>query len=131
MSKISVDETGCWIWLGNRDQDGYGQFHYEKTVRSHRFIYEYHNGDIPEGMTVHHTCERRECVNPDHLTLTSIRDNVLANGGPSAINAAKTHCIRGHEFSEKNTYVNTNGARECRTCRRLRKKKSQKRYLER
>lgn len=32
-------------------------------------------------------------------------------------NASKTHCIRGHEFTPENTYVNTGNGRGCRTCR--------------
>lgn len=36
--------------------------------------------------------------------------------------AAKTHCKRGHEFTEENTYRRPgNTARNCRTCRRIRK----------
>lgn len=34
-------------------------------------------------------------------------------------NKAKTHCSRGHPYSEENTYVHPErGYRECRTCRR-------------
>lgn len=35
----------------------------------------------------------------------------------------KTHCLRGHEFSEVNTYRPTSGGRYCRTCRTLNSKK--------
>jgi hypothetical protein len=31
-----------------------------------------------------------------------------------------THCKRGHEFTPENTYVQPNGRRVCRTCKRLR-----------
>ena len=35
----------------------------------------------------------------------------------AAIFRAKTHCKRGHEFTDENTYVH-NGTRACRTCKR-------------
>jgi hypothetical protein len=35
--------------------------------------------------------------------------------------ANKTHCIRGHEFTSRNTYPRGNG-RECRACMRIRKR---------
>ena len=46
--------------------------------------------------------------------------------GPSAVNAAKTHCIHGHEFTKENTvWQRRNGrvaGRGCRTCRNERAK---------
>jgi len=38
-------------------------------------------------------------------------------------NASKTHCLRGHEFNEENTYFSKEGSRCCRTCKRMHKKK--------
>jgi hypothetical protein len=38
--------------------------------------------------------------------------------GSSALNAAKTHCLRGHEYTEENTSW-SNGTRSCKTCRAL------------
>lgn len=32
--------------------------------------------------------------------------------------ARKTHCVRGHEFTEANTYVRADGERNCRSCAR-------------
>lgn len=36
--------------------------------------------------------------------------------GPAAVNAAKTHCPRGHEYTAENTLA-VKGGRWCRTCR--------------
>ena len=41
------------------------------------------------------------------------------NKGPTAVNAAKTHCIRGHEFTEANTHLDHKGNRHCKACRRI------------
>jgi hypothetical protein len=38
--------------------------------------------------------------------------------GLPAINARKTHCIHGHEFTVENTNIRPNGWRECRACKR-------------
>jgi|WetSurMetagenome_2_1015567.scaffolds.fasta_scaffold56958_4 hypothetical protein len=36
----------------------------------------------------------------------------------ASLNKEKTHCKNGHEYTEENTYINTRGSRECRTCLR-------------
>lgn len=35
-------------------------------------------------------------------------------------NARKTHCLRGHEFTDENTYRDSKGSRQCRECTRIR-----------
>jgi len=37
-------------------------------------------------------------------------------------NKDKTYCKRGHEFTKENTYLRSNGGRQCRTCMSLRNK---------
>lgn len=37
--------------------------------------------------------------------------------GMPAINAAKTHCPKGHEYTPENTYYRERGWRHCRTCK--------------
>jgi len=36
----------------------------------------------------------------------------------SVLNARKTHCLHGHEYTEATTYVTPRGVRECRKCRK-------------
>ena len=68
---------GCWLWSLRRDRHGYGCANYKgKTVGAHRLSYMAHNGEIPKGMLVRHTCDIRECVNPEHLQIGTHSDNM-------------------------------------------------------
>lgn len=73
----SVDRSGdCWLWTAGLWPNGYGRISVNgRSVGSHRVAYELANGPIPLGSVVCHTCDRRNCVRPDHLFLGSIGDN--------------------------------------------------------
>lgn len=77
LQQYRVDiSTGCWIWLGRKDKDGYGKVKRNgKTIRAHRLFYEHHKGKIPRGLLVRHTCDNPPCVNPEHLLLGTQLDN--------------------------------------------------------
>lgn len=67
----------CWLWLGSRDQTGYGQINIgqDVRVRTHRFSFELHNGPIPAGFKVCHACDNPPCCRPSHLFLGTDADN--------------------------------------------------------
>lgn len=46
------------------------------------------------------------------------RDRVLNGKDPNKI---KTHCLRGHTYDDKNTYLEAKGSRRCRKCQTLNK----------
>jgi len=70
---------GCWEWIGGKFQSGYGQFSLKnlmkKNWRTHRVSWIIHNGAIPKGMCVCHTCDNPACIRPDHLWLGTCKDN--------------------------------------------------------
>lgn len=70
-------ENGCWEWSGALTVNGYGKFWMDgKTTSAHRVSFELHKHAIPSSEMVLHTCDNPKCVNPDHLTVGTHRDNV-------------------------------------------------------
>ena len=109
----------CWRWTGAGYPTGHGHFAWaEAGGYAHRAAYLLFVGPIPAGHWIAQTCRNHDCVNPAHLeALTPSQAIRRSTTHPMAINAAKTHCIRGHEFTPENTARHNNG-RRCRTCSR-------------
>lgn len=111
--------NGCWSWTGPVGHNGYGKCAINKKSKlAHRVFYQHFKGEIQSGNQIDHLCKNRLCVNPEHLEEVTAKENNLRSESPSAINAKKTHCINGHEFTVENTYVSKLGRRNCRACAR-------------
>lgn len=133
-SKYVIDsKTGCWEWQAALDRDGYGCFrfsHKQGTAswgKAYVFAYEHFKEKVPNGKQLDHECRNRCCVNPDHLRVVTLIENVMAGQSPPAKNARKTHCKHGHPLSDDNLYVQpSTGYRYCRTCKRTSEQKRKK-----
>jgi hypothetical protein len=114
--------SDCWEWQGSVKKSGYGRFHltHSLAVRAHRFAYQLMVGEIPKGLVLDHLCRNRSCVNPNHLEIVTIGENVLRGDTFSAKNKKKTHCSNGHPLTENNLYKQNNNWRICIICLRNR-----------
>lgn len=117
----------CWYWAGGKTKLGYGVFRWNgRSGCAHRWAYESLVGPIPEGLDLDHLCRNPSCVNPDHLEPVTTGENIRRGIGwwtVSALQRDKTHCPKGHLYSEANTRV-YRGRRHCRACGRERRKRT-------
>lgn len=114
----------CWLFTGQLNKDGYGKLRLPYSKRlyrfAHRIAYESVKGPIPDDLEIDHLCRVRNCVNPDHLEPVTHLEN-MRRARPWHYSTAKTHCHRGHPYSEENTYLHA-GRRTCIICRTERKR---------
>jgi hypothetical protein len=117
--------NGCLEWTGYRQPGGYGRINvrgHQELV--HRVAWGLANcRPVPDGMFILHSCDNPPCCEPTHLRPGSHTDNMTERQARGRCNAGirnteKTHCSRGHEFSEANTYLH-DGSRYCRPCHAL------------
>lgn len=74
---VKKNDSGCWVWKGHCHPKGYGVFCARgQRIYAHRYIYEYLNGKLPEGMEIDHKCEVKSCVFPDHLEAVTHGENM-------------------------------------------------------
>jgi hypothetical protein len=102
-AKYETVPSGCWVWNGPLDKDGYGSFYLRrKNRRAHRVAWFSAHGEIKAGHVIDHVCGIRSCVNPAHLRLQTARQNALTNSrSVAAVNFQKTHCSQGHQFDRR------------------------------
>jgi len=91
--KSTPDQDACWIWNRYVDPSGYGSFRLidrtedvkeffpnnNRSILAHKASYLVFRGDIADKQVVMHRCNKRHCVNPNHLYIGTALD-VAAKG---------------------------------------------------
>lgn len=83
--------TGCWEWVGQRDDNGYGVVYSDgRTQSAHRAVWALLVGPIGDGMQLDHLCRLRACVNPTHLEEVTGTENLQRMHAAQGRRAAAT-----------------------------------------
>lgn len=116
--------TGCLVWTGDVDRDGYGRTSVHGRMRKvHRVAYGILQAALLPGVVLRQECGNRRCWRPSHMQPTTSRAATLAGGGVTAQHARAERCPQGHEYTPENTAVRC-GRRHCRQCHRDRCRRS-------
>ena len=73
MARVTIDEDGCWIYVGGNSGKGRGGGYPRMkvdggTMAVHIVMWELCNGPIPPRKQLDHQCRKRMCIRPEFCT---------------------------------------------------------------
>lgn len=68
LARLTVTPSGCLLWQGSLDRDGYGRVWLAGRPRCvHQLTHLMFTGPVPPGLEIDHLCGVRNCAAPAHL----------------------------------------------------------------
>jgi hypothetical protein len=122
----------CIEWQFKKNAKGYGIVSINgKQMFAHRLAVALSGRTIPKSKVCDHLCRNHSCINPEHIELVSMKENVMRGEAVTAKYARMDSCTKGHKFTEENTRIHTDkkgrATRHCRCCYAHRERQRRKR----
>lgn len=77
--RVTKNPRKCWEWTASKNARGYGQLNSGgrgRPLKAHRVSWFIHNGTVPKGLKVLHSCDNPGRVRPGHLRVGTQRQNI-------------------------------------------------------
>lgn len=75
LGSIEICARECWNYTGQIN-NGYAWIRLNGSyIHGHRASFIIHKGHIPKGMFVMHSCDNGRCINPEHLSVGTEKQN--------------------------------------------------------
>ena len=101
-AKVRMDADGCHRLIACTNSKGYGYFwDGTRPVFAHRWAYSAAHGEIPKGMDIDHMCWNKECVNVEHLRITTRKQNLENVSALQGNNTSGYQGVTWHKHARK------------------------------